>query len=253
MINDSHFRVEVISRTPDPQRSIYAAMHQDYSHKFVYDDLDVFHGWKDPYRVGEYLDEKEAGLRVIRNCLKFKHFGPLEHPQIILNIGGFPHSTMQQYRTHRTGVSFDCQSFRYTSKMILNAVDDPITIQRVFYIRPVGYYTNGKGKKCEYTHEMRKADLGFCYLAAVRYKELYEAGLPEEHCRSIIPFDIRQNWVMSMNLRAAFHIIEMRSTADVQPESQVLAGMILEKIRDWCPEVTEYFIEKRIGKNLSAP
>ncbi|MGD1897127.1 MAG: hypothetical protein ACFB16_09270 [Phormidesmis sp.] len=31
------FRVEVISKTPNPQQTIYAAMHQDYAEEFVWD------------------------------------------------------------------------------------------------------------------------------------------------------------------------------------------------------------------------
>ena len=57
------------------------------------------------------LKKKQAGELVIRNLLKGGrgHFGPLEHPQIVLNCGFFPHSTMQQIRTHRVGLSFDVQ------------------------------------------------------------------------------------------------------------------------------------------------
>ena len=34
------FRVEVISQTPNPQQVIYAALHQDYTENFVFDDRD---------------------------------------------------------------------------------------------------------------------------------------------------------------------------------------------------------------------
>ena len=32
---DSRFRVELIAATPNPQQSVYAGMHQDYSEGFV--------------------------------------------------------------------------------------------------------------------------------------------------------------------------------------------------------------------------
>ncbi|MGK7899778.1 MAG: thymidylate synthase (FAD), intein-containing, partial [Xenococcus sp. (in: cyanobacteria)] len=34
------FRVEVIAKTPNPQQVIYAALHQDYSEGFVFDEQD---------------------------------------------------------------------------------------------------------------------------------------------------------------------------------------------------------------------
>lgn len=36
------FRVEVLAKTLNPQQVIYAAMHQDYTEAFVYDDRDRF-------------------------------------------------------------------------------------------------------------------------------------------------------------------------------------------------------------------
>jgi hypothetical protein len=36
------FRVEVLSKTLNPQQVIYAAMHQDYTGAFVYDERDRF-------------------------------------------------------------------------------------------------------------------------------------------------------------------------------------------------------------------
>lgn len=93
------FTVEVISQTPNPQQTMYAAMHQDYAEGFVVHERDK---WPSEERCGEIL---------ITNLLKGGrgHYGPLEHPQIVFNIGWFPHSTMQQIRTHRVGVSFDVQ------------------------------------------------------------------------------------------------------------------------------------------------
>ena len=96
---DKLFRVEVITKTPNPQQVIYAALRQDYAEGFIFDEIDNF------------PDEEECGHRCVKLLLAGNrgHFGPLEHPQITLNCGSFPHSTMQQLRTHRVGVSFDVQ------------------------------------------------------------------------------------------------------------------------------------------------
>ena len=96
---DPRFRVDLIAATPNPQQCVYAAMHQDYSEGFVAADRD---DWPDEQRAGEICVKRLlAGER--------GHYGPLEHAQIVLNVGWFPHSVMQQARTHRVGVSFDVQ------------------------------------------------------------------------------------------------------------------------------------------------
>lgn len=93
------FRIDVIAATANPQQVIWAAMHQDYSEGFVVDGRD------------RWPDETQAGELVIKHLLAGNrgHYGPLEHPQITFNVGYFPHSMMQQVRTHRVGVSFDVQ------------------------------------------------------------------------------------------------------------------------------------------------
>jgi thymidylate synthase (FAD) len=107
------FRVEVIAQTPNPQTVIYAAMHQDYSDQFIIDERDQ---WPSETKCGEIIVKRLlAGER--------GHYGPLEHVQIVFNCGYFPHSVMQQARTHRVGISFDVQSFRYTGQQFIEVLE----------------------------------------------------------------------------------------------------------------------------------
>ena len=115
------FRVDLISATPNPQQCVYAAMHQDYSEGFVAADRA---DWPDETRAGEICVKRLlAGER--------GHYGPMEHAQIVLNVGWFPHSVMQQARTHRVGVSFDVQSMRYTGERICRAADGALDLEEV--------------------------------------------------------------------------------------------------------------------------
>ena len=262
---DKYFRVEVISATPNPQKTVYAALHQDYSEQFVYDeffgvckedslaivtpDSDV---WNDPFN-NKNIDEKTAGNRVVNTCLKYRHWGPVEHPQIVFNVGWFPHSLMQQFRTHRTGISFDCQSFRYSGKRIYAVAKGELDVEEVFYLRPVGEYTDRQGKKYSYTETERSGDIEYCREAAFRYQDKIDGGYSEEHARSLIPFDTRQHFVVSMNLRTCFHILELRMLKDAQLEIQVMCEMMLPHLRQWAPEIVGFFEEKRLGKNNTSP
>jgi thymidylate synthase (FAD) len=94
---DPLFRVEPLAATPHPQQVCWRAAHQDYSELFVADE--------------PCPEESKAGEICVKRLLAGErgHYGPLEHPQITFATGFFPHSVMQQARTHRVGVSFDVQ------------------------------------------------------------------------------------------------------------------------------------------------
>ena len=145
----NRFQVDLIAATPNPQQCVYAAMHQDYSEGFVAADR------------ANWPDEKRAGEICVQRLLKGErgHYGPLEHAQIVLNVGWFPHSVMQQARTHRVGVSFDVQSMRYTGERICQAADGALDIEEVFYLRPVGDYKDRQGKRYRYSEQQRAKDL----------------------------------------------------------------------------------------------
>ena len=237
------FTVAVISQTPNPQQTIYAAMHQDYAEGFVAHERDT------------WPSEAKAGELVIRNLLKGGrgHYGPLEHPQIVLNVGWFPHSTMQQIRTHRVGVSFDVQSFRYTGSRILDVVEGKREIDEVFYLRPVGAYSDRQGKKYEYTAEERQQDLDWCLKACHRYKAKIDAGFAEEHARGLIPFDVRQHWIMSANPRSLMHLLDLRWKADAQLEAQKMCEEIWPHFQAWVPAIAAWYEENRLKKARLAP
>jgi thymidylate synthase (FAD) len=237
------FTVKVIAQTLHPQQVIYAAMHQDYAENFVWDEHDQF------------PSEKKCGELIVKLLLAGNrgHYGPLEHPQIVLNCGWFPHSTMQQIRTHRVGISFDVQSFRYTGSRILDVVEGKRAVEEVFYLRPVGAYSDRQGKKYEYTPEQRQQDIEWCLQACDRYKQRIDQGFSEEHARGIIPFDVRQHWVMSANVRSLMHLLDLRWKSDAQLEAQKLCEEIWPHFEGWVPEIAEWYTHHRLKKARLAP
>ena len=237
------FKVEVVAQTPNPQQTIYAAMHQDYAEGFVWHERD------------RWPDEAECGEVVIKHLLKGGrgHYGPLEHPQIVLNCGWFPHSTMQQIRTHRVGVSFDVQSFRYTGSRIIDAAEGRKAVDEVFYLRPLGPYTDRQGKRYEYTHAQRQQDLEWCLTACRRYQERIQQGFSEEHARGLIPFDVRQHWVLSANVRSLMHLLDLRWKPDAQLEAQKLCEHIWPHFKVWVPAIACWYEENRLKRARLAP
>lgn len=238
-----YFRIEVVAATPNPQQVIWAAMHQDYSEEFVVNSAD------------RWPDEQRSGELIIKHLLSGDrgHFGPLEHPQITVNVGYFPHSMMQQLRTHRVGISFDVQSFRYTGQRIIDVVEGKLDPEEAFYLRPVGNYSNRQGKRYLYSEEQRQEDLQWCIEACKHYKKRIEEGLSEEHARGIIPFDTRQHFVLSCNVRSLLHLLDLRWKKDAQLEAQKFCDLLWVQFEQWTPAIAQWYLENRAHKAKLAP
>jgi len=241
MMNDPYFRVELLSSTLDPQTLIWQAMHQDYSELLVADE--------------EAPSETKAGEIAVKRLLAGGrgHFGVLEHPSITFSVGYFPHSVMQQARTHRVGVSFDVQSMRYTGQRVAQIARGKVDLEEVFYLRPVGEYTDRQGKRYSYTPKLRAEDAERCYDAAEAYACKLELGFAEEHARALLPFDFRQHFVVSFNVRSLMHFLDLRAKADAQWEIQQLCDLMLPHFIEWAPAIADWYEKNRWGKARLAP
>ena len=239
-IVDPRFVVNVLSKSPNPQQTMYLALHQDYS----------------PDLVTEYNcpSEEKCGEIIVKRLFAGErgHFGPTEHCTIVFNCGYFPHSVMQQATRHRIA-SWDVQSLRYTSQQILDVAEGKREAEDVFYLRPVGYYTDRDGKKYEYTQEKRVNDLLWCMESAKRYHQDLADGMSEEHARGKLPFDYRQHFVVSFNCRSFMHFLDLRSKKDAQLEIQVLCQLMWSHFQEWVPQIAEYYQKHRLGKARLAP
>ncbi len=239
---DPYFAVKLIEKTANPQQAMWRALHQDYAEGFALDDTAP--------------SEKKAGEIIVKQLLAGNrgHYGPLEHVQIILNCGWFPHSTIVQLRTHRTGVSFDVQSQRYTSKRVIDVAKLDRKVDEVFYLRPVGTYTDRQGSRYAYTEEMQAEDREDCRNAAIKYAyRVEEMGVTEEHARDLLPQGIRQHFVMSANLRSLLHILLIRGKKDAQLEVQHLCELTLPHLKEWVPQVYDWFEANLWLKGRLAP
>lgn len=144
-------------------------------------------------------------------------------------------------------------SFRYSGKRIIDIVEGKRELEEVFYLRPLGSYTDRQGKRYEYTEALRQEDLDWCLKACYRYAKRIEQGFSEEHARGIIPFDVRQHWVMSANVRSLMHLLDLRWKLDAQLEAQELCELIWYAFRDWVPAVAGWYESNRAKKAKLAP
>jgi thymidylate synthase (FAD) len=238
---DSLFEVVTLRATPMPQQLVWQAMHQDYSEEAVAHEMPP--------------PESKAGDIVVKRLLAGErgHYGPLEHPQISFATAGFPHSVMQQARTHRVGVSFDVQSGRYTGQRVIDAVSGKRSLEEVFYLRPPGEYRDRQGKHYRYSEDQRVEDLLICAQAASRYAARLEEGFAEEHMRGVLPFDIRQNFVVSFSLRAALHFMDLRAKLDAQDEIRALCELMEPHLEKWVPQIWDWYRGNRLHRARLAP
>lgn len=144
-------------------------------------------------------------------------------------------------------------SFRYTGNQFIDVLAGKKDIEEVFYLRPVGYYSDRQGKKYYYSPEQREADLQWCLEAAKRYQQDIEAGMSEEHARGKMPFDYRQHFVVSFNLRSFLHFCDLRNKKNAQLEIQKLCELMWPHFHDWVPAIADWYEDTRLGKAKLAP
>jgi len=144
-------------------------------------------------------------------------------------------------------------SNRYTGARIIQAAEGLKPIEEVFYLRPVGEYSNRQGKHYTYTEEQRQSDLEWCLQGAKRYQQMVESGISEEHARGIIPFDVRQHFVVSLNGRSLMHLLDLRYKLDAQLECQKLCEHIFPHFQSWMPKIAEWYEKNRLKKAKLSP
>ena len=147
--------------------------------------------------------------------------------------------------------SFDVQSYRFCSGKVI--ADGKTDIETAFYLRPVGEYSDRKGKKYYYSAEQREKDLQWCLEASRKYKLDLEFGMSEEHARGKIPFDYRQHFVVSFNCRSLLHFLDLRFKKNAQLEIQKLCELMWPHVQDWVPNIAEWYEKNRLGKAKLAP
>jgi thymidylate synthase (FAD) len=143
-------------------------------------------------------------------------------------------------------------SMRYTGQRIVQCAEGILPVEEVFYLRPEGYYTDRKGHKYQYTEHQRNKDLNLCMEGAARYTELVNSGFAEEHARGILPFDYRQHFVVSMNMRSLGHLLTIRGKKDAQLEIQQMCQLMLPRYEAWAPEIYSWFAAKQWQKGRLA-
>lgn len=257
-LNDSKFTCSIEKRENENHKDLFVLRFTDR----LYPRVELSQHSRSKSYVEEWVDYEgqihcatvSTGALIVRRNGKVAVCGNcLEHPQITFSVSGYVHSVMVQGRTHRIGNSWDCQSQRYTGERVIKVAKGELDVEDVFYVRPAGFYTNRKGKKYDWTEEDRMRKLGRIISECEEYTEYYENGVCEEHLRDYLPQAIRQNFVVSYNLRSVLHFMDLRSKLDAQLEIQALCTQFEPLLENWSPNVWNYYSEKRLHRAKLSP
>ena len=242
LIKDSHFQV-VISKnasSPQPQVAIWEGQHRCVAEKFLHDDPTP-----SPEKCAEIIIKHQlAGDR--------GHYSVLRSAFVKFHCLGFPHSVVSQITRHQDS-AFLVQSMRYTGQRIVDCAEGKLPVEDVFYFRPPGNYSDRQGNKYEYTNSDIMEDRKASYKSAILYAEKIAAGHSEEHARDFLSYNFCQDFDLSGDLQAIWHLLDQRTKADTQIEARSLAWMILDCLKGWSPELTQWYLENRAGKARLAP
>lgn len=233
------FKVERVAATECPQQLVYIALHNDYAEDFC---------------PATSIAEDRCGEIAVERLLKGGkgHWGPLEGPQMTLAIQA-DHNTLMQLRTHRVGVSFDVQSMRYSGQRIERVANGDLPVEDVFYVRPPGKYRDRQGDAYEWTDDDVEEGYAMALSSAIDYTRLRERGVSEEHARGVLITSYLQNAIVSANLRAWLHLLDVRHKADAQWEIRALMDLVALQVQRWVPEIYAWYSQNRLGKALLAP
>jgi thymidylate synthase (FAD) len=238
---DKRLQVVTIGAYDNAEQVVYQAGKGDYSEV--------------PIHTRPLPDSNKCGEWIVEQLLANDrgHYGPLEHPSITFSTAGYVHSVMVQARTHRVGISFDVQSQRYTGKRVIKVASGELPVDEVFYSRPPGFYTNREGKKYEWTQEDYEDTMKWYLEGAKRYAVKYDRGITEEDIRNELAQGIRQNFVVTFNLRSVLHFLDLRAKLDAQLEIQALCEQLAPEVYKWSPNVWRYYEEKRLHRARLSP
>jgi thymidylate synthase (FAD) len=155
-----------------------------------------------------------------------------------------------QMTRHRDS-AFLVQSMRYTGERLKQAT--PENIEQLVYIRPIDTYYDRNGNKFEMTDWKRKKRLESAYMSINGFQDALLEGESFESARDLLPTGFRQDFTMSGTLENFFHWLDQRTKKDSQLETQTLAWMVLEELKDWAPEIVGWYISNRAGRANLAP
>lgn len=191
-------RVDLISWTPDPDRTVAAAARLCYSQAHAAD-------------IMVDLSQEKVGA-LLKNLTNMGHLSPFEHASFTFAIEGVSRALTHQLVRHRIA-SYSQQSQRYVSE------------EGFEYIVPPSIAKEDRAAE-EYTKLMGR-------IGEV-YAELLKIA-PKEDARYVLPNACETKIVCTFNARSLLNFFTHRCCTRAQWEIRELANRMLEEVRGVAP------------------
>ena len=180
------------------------------------DDIDGQQILRKLERCGKVSRQSKLGdaESFVRSIIKRGHESVLEHVQLTFKI--VCDRAIQNELVRHRHASFTVESTRYVNY-------DELTV-----IKP---FSTPDGSDFTFWHMMRDAERNYLFLI--------EQGVTPELARAVLPLCLATELYMTANLRELRHILKLRTDKAAHPQMRVVAGQILEILRDKLPVIVE--------------
>lgn len=171
---------------------------------------------------------READKRLISSCFKNGHHSVLEHSSVTVRFicdRGVSHELVR----HRLA-SFSQESTRYCNYS-KEKFGNEISVVRPVMLR---------GGSMEYYIWVKQ-----CESAEKAYFDLLDLGMKPENARSVLPTCLKTEVVMTANLREWYHILDLRTSRDAQPDIRYVCHDLLIHMAKNYPEIFGALLRER--------
>lgn len=203
-------KVELLSYTPEPEKTVAMAAKLCYSSSHIEELADT--------------DEKSQA-KFIKRLMNLGHLSPIEHASFSFGIEGVSRSLLAQITRHRIA-SFSVQSQRYVGQSGDGEVMN--------YILPPSIEALGEDAIKKYEAQMKQM--------TEWYNEWIEAlGGKSEHAnedaRFVLPNACETRMVVTMNARELLHFFNLRCCRRAQWEIREVAWQMLKLVYPVAPAI----------------
>lgn len=167
--------------------------------------------------ASQLLDYNTQDTNLINNCIKFNHTSILEHVSYTFMIEGASRSLLAQITRHRL-FSFTSGSQHYIDYSKIGGFEIPIELLN----QPIELQ-----EKYEESLQRSLED----------YKKLIELGIDHSVARQVLPNAMRNNLIMTGNLREWCHFLNLRLCGRNTSEIQYIAYLIYKELKKYNPVV----------------
>ena len=203
----------------------------------IIDDIDGEQILRKLERCGKVSRKSELGNaeNFVRSIIKRGHESVLEHVSLTFHII-CDRAIMAELTRHRLA-SFTVESTRYVKYDELTFVRPHL--QSSTYGMSEEKYEDSLRKNqayfvltnCAFESQMRKVEKF--------YQQLIDGGIKPEQARAVLPLCLATELYMTANLRELRHILKLRTDKAAHPQMRVVAGQILDILREKLPVIVE--------------